>query len=84
MFTVVATLFQQIMTELNCAESEEDRIVAITKIVIRTREAKWLLDRDPSCRQKGRPISTKLRLSDGNKTLVLGPRRGLTQECLAD
>jgi hypothetical protein len=28
MFTVVATIFQQIMTELNGAESEEDRIMA--------------------------------------------------------
>jgi hypothetical protein len=35
MFTGVATMFQQIMTELNAAESEEDRIVAITKIVLK-------------------------------------------------
>jgi hypothetical protein len=35
MFKVVATVFQQIMTELNGAESEEDRIVAITKIVLK-------------------------------------------------
>jgi hypothetical protein len=35
MFEVVATAFQQIMTELNTAESEEDRIVAITKIVLK-------------------------------------------------
>jgi uncharacterized tellurite resistance protein B-like protein len=33
MFKVVAMVFQQIMTELNGAESEEDRIVAIAKIV---------------------------------------------------
>jgi uncharacterized tellurite resistance protein B-like protein len=33
MFTAVATLFQQIMTELNGAESEEDRIITIAKIV---------------------------------------------------
>jgi hypothetical protein len=33
MFKIVATVFQHIMTELNGAESEEDRIVAITKIV---------------------------------------------------
>jgi hypothetical protein len=33
MFKVVAAIFQQIMTELNGAESEEDRIRAITKIV---------------------------------------------------
>jgi uncharacterized tellurite resistance protein B-like protein len=33
MFKVVAMVFQQIMTELSGAESEEDRIVAITKIV---------------------------------------------------
>jgi hypothetical protein len=33
MFTVAATICQQIMTELNGAESEEDRIMAITKIV---------------------------------------------------
>jgi hypothetical protein len=31
MFTVVGTIFQQIMTEINGAESEADRIVAITK-----------------------------------------------------
>jgi hypothetical protein len=37
MFKVVATVFQQIMTE---AESEEDRIVAITEIVLKTPEAK--------------------------------------------
>jgi hypothetical protein len=35
MFTVVATVFQQIMTELTGAESEEDRIVAIAKIVFK-------------------------------------------------
>jgi hypothetical protein len=34
MFKVVTTVFQQIMRELNGAESEEDRIVAITKIVL--------------------------------------------------
>jgi hypothetical protein len=33
MFKVVAVVFQQIMTEFSWAESEEDRIVAITKIV---------------------------------------------------
>jgi hypothetical protein len=32
MFTGVATIFQQIMIELNGAESEEDRIMAITKL----------------------------------------------------
>jgi hypothetical protein len=35
MFKVVATIFQQIMTELNGAKSEEDRIMAITKIVLK-------------------------------------------------
>jgi hypothetical protein len=35
MFTVVATVFQQIMTELNWAKSEDDRIVAITKIALK-------------------------------------------------
>jgi hypothetical protein len=35
MFKVVATIFQQIMTELNGAESEEGRIMAITKIVLK-------------------------------------------------
>jgi hypothetical protein len=34
MFTVVATLFQQIMTELNVAESEV-RIMAIIKTVLK-------------------------------------------------
>jgi hypothetical protein len=37
-FTVVATEFQQIMTQLNWFESEEDRIVAITQ------EAKWSIE----------------------------------------
>jgi uncharacterized tellurite resistance protein B-like protein len=35
MFKVVATVFQQILTGLNGAESEEDRIVAIAKIVLK-------------------------------------------------
>jgi predicted type IV restriction endonuclease len=39
MFKVGVTIFQQIVTELSGAESEEDRIVAI----IKTLEAKWLL-----------------------------------------
>jgi hypothetical protein len=34
-FTAVATIFQQIMTELNGPESEEERIMAITKIVLK-------------------------------------------------
>jgi hypothetical protein len=36
MFTVVATVPLQIMSELNWAEPEEDRIVAITKIVLKS------------------------------------------------
>jgi hypothetical protein len=35
MFKVVSTAFQQIMSELNRAKSEGDRIVAITKIVLK-------------------------------------------------
>jgi hypothetical protein len=35
MFKVVATVFQQIMTELNVAVSDEERTVVITKIVIK-------------------------------------------------
>jgi uncharacterized tellurite resistance protein B-like protein len=35
MFTVVAKIFQQIMTELSEAESEEDSIMAIKKIVLK-------------------------------------------------
>jgi hypothetical protein len=35
MLTVVARIFQQIMTESNGAESEEDRIVVITKTVLK-------------------------------------------------
>jgi hypothetical protein len=35
MFKAVATAFQQIMTELNGAESEEVRIMAITKVVLK-------------------------------------------------
>jgi hypothetical protein len=34
LLTLVATVFQHIMIELNGAESEEDRIVGITKIVL--------------------------------------------------
>jgi hypothetical protein len=34
MFKVVAVIFQQIMTQLNGAEPEEDRVVAITKTVL--------------------------------------------------
>jgi hypothetical protein len=32
MFTVVATIFQQMMTEFNGAESEVDRIMPIKKL----------------------------------------------------
>jgi hypothetical protein len=35
MSTAVATIFQQIMTELNGVEPEEDRIMAITKISLK-------------------------------------------------
>jgi hypothetical protein len=35
MFKVVTTVFQQITTDLNAAESEEYRIVAIKKIVLK-------------------------------------------------
>jgi hypothetical protein len=35
MFKVVAMVFQQIMTEFNGVESEEDRIVAITRTVLK-------------------------------------------------
>jgi hypothetical protein len=44
MFKVVIMVFQWIMTELTWFESEEDRIVAITKNCIETHEAKWLLE----------------------------------------
>jgi hypothetical protein len=35
MFKVAATIFQRIMTKLNGAESEEYRIMAITKTVLK-------------------------------------------------
>jgi hypothetical protein len=35
MSTAVATIFQQIITQLNAAESEEDRIITITKIILK-------------------------------------------------
>jgi hypothetical protein len=35
MFTVDVTIFRQIMTELSGAQTEEDRIMAITKIVLK-------------------------------------------------
>jgi hypothetical protein len=41
MFIVVATVFQQILTGLNGAESEEDIIVAMAKNCIKTHEAKY-------------------------------------------
>jgi hypothetical protein len=34
-FTVNTTIFQQIMTELSGAESEDDRIVVFTKTVLK-------------------------------------------------
>jgi hypothetical protein len=40
MFKVVATVFRQIVTEFNVAESEGDGILAI----IKTHGAKWLLE----------------------------------------
>jgi hypothetical protein len=40
-FKLVATGFQQIVTELNGAKSEGDRTLAITKLY---HEAKWALD----------------------------------------
>jgi uncharacterized tellurite resistance protein B-like protein len=38
MFKVVTNVFQLIMTELNGAEPEDDRIMAITKIVLKVIE----------------------------------------------
>jgi hypothetical protein len=35
MLIMVAMIFQQIMAELNVAKSEEDTIMAITKIVLK-------------------------------------------------
>jgi uncharacterized protein YoaH (UPF0181 family) len=35
MFKIVAAIFQQIMTQLNGNESEQDRIAAITKVVLK-------------------------------------------------
>jgi hypothetical protein len=35
MFKVVSVVFQQIMKQLNGAESEEDRIMAVTKVVLK-------------------------------------------------
>jgi hypothetical protein len=35
MFTIVATIVQQITTELNGTEPKEDRIMTITKIVLK-------------------------------------------------
>jgi hypothetical protein len=43
LFKVVATIFQEIMTQLSGAELEEDRIIAITKNCIKTHEAERLL-----------------------------------------
>jgi hypothetical protein len=42
-FTADATTFQHVMTELNGAESEADRMMAATKIALKTREEKWPL-----------------------------------------
>jgi uncharacterized tellurite resistance protein B-like protein len=35
MFKVAATIFQQIMSELDGAKREEDRIMAITKMLLK-------------------------------------------------
>jgi uncharacterized membrane-anchored protein YitT (DUF2179 family) len=43
MSTVVATIFLQIMTELNDAESKENRIMVITKHVLKLMK-KWRLE----------------------------------------
>jgi hypothetical protein len=40
MYKVVATIFQEIMTELNGAESEEGRTMATTKIVLKLMKQK--------------------------------------------
>jgi N-acetylneuraminic acid mutarotase len=40
MLKVVAAVFQQIMTDLNGAESEEDRTLAIPKIVLKIMKQK--------------------------------------------
>jgi hypothetical protein len=42
MILKIATVVQQIMTELNEAVSEKDRIMIITKMVLK--ETKWLLE----------------------------------------
>jgi hypothetical protein len=44
MFTVVATIFQQIMTQLKGAETEKRRTMAFTKNYIKTHEAIWPLE----------------------------------------
>jgi hypothetical protein len=43
MFRVVTMVFQQVMTELNGAETEEDNS-GHHKNCIKTHEAKWLLE----------------------------------------
>jgi hypothetical protein len=43
-FKVVATIFQQIIRELNGAKSEEDRIMAITKILLKLVKQKCPLE----------------------------------------
>jgi hypothetical protein len=44
MYKVVARIFEQIMTQLSGAESEEDKIVVITEDCIKTHERNWLTD----------------------------------------
>jgi hypothetical protein len=67
MFTVVATTFQQIMTELCGAESEEDRTMAITKIVLKLvnqngRLSSWAVNMtalarvSSNCKEQARPL----------------------------
>jgi hypothetical protein len=46
MFTVVATAFQQTMTELNGAKSEEGRIIAITIIVFKLNKQNGCISRN--------------------------------------
>jgi hypothetical protein len=42
MFKVGATIFQHIMTELTGAESEEDRVMTVTKIVLKFKKQSGL------------------------------------------
>jgi hypothetical protein len=72
------------MTELNGVDSDEERTVAIIKIVLKLVKWNWHVlmtmtttTDKPVLSSERDPTLTKWQLPDSNKNLVLGPRKGL-------